>query len=68
MDKFEINKDIIQLNQLVKAMGWCESGSMANSLIDEGYVKVNGTVEYRRRNKLGKGTIVEFDGNKVELV
>ena len=55
MDKFEINKDIIQLNQLVKAMGWCESGSMANSLIDEGYVKVNGTVEFRRRNKLGKG-------------
>ena len=68
MDKFEINKDIIQLNQLVKAMGWCESGSMANSLIDEGYVKVNGTVEFRRRNKLGKGTIVEFGGNKVELV
>jgi ribosome-associated protein len=68
MDKFEINKDIIQLNQLVKAMGWCESGSMANSLIDEGYVKVNGKVEYRRRNKLGKGIIVEFDGNKVELV
>jgi ribosome-associated protein YbcJ (S4-like RNA binding protein) len=31
-------------------------------------VKVNGKVELRKRNKLVKGTIVEFDGNKVKLV
>lgn len=68
MDEFELNNDIILLNQLLKAMGWCESGSMANTLIDEGFVKVNGVVEYRRRNKLGKGAIVEFDGNWVKLI
>lgn len=67
IEKFEMTKDVIFLNQLLKAMGWCESGAMANTVIDEGYVKVNGQVEYRRRNKLLAGALVEFDGNQVEL-
>lgn len=68
MDTFKIRDEIILLNQLLKAMGWCENGARANEVIEEGEVKVNGNVELRKRNKLTKGTIVEFDGNKVELV
>jgi ribosome-associated protein len=52
----------------LKALNWCESGAQANNVIDDGLVKVNGKVELRKRNKLVKGTIVEFDGNKVKLV
>ncbi len=68
METFEIKEDIILLNQLLKALNWCESGGQANEVIEDGLVKVNGTVELRKRNKLTKGTIVEFDGNKVKLV
>lgn len=68
METFEIEGEIILLNQLLKALNWCESGAYANMVIEDGLVKVNGKVELRKRNKLTKGTIVELDGNKVKLV
>ncbi|MFL5765631.1 MAG: RNA-binding S4 domain-containing protein [Bacteroidia bacterium] len=67
MQKFKIRDEYIQLNQLIKAMGWCENGAQANSLIDEGLVKVNGAVELRKRNKLIPGSTVEFNGNIVTI-
>ncbi|MDB5227636.1 MAG: ybcJ [Bacteroidota bacterium] len=67
MITFKIKDDIILLNQLLKVMGWCENGAQANAVIEEGKVKVNGNVELRKRNKLIRGSIVEFDGEKVEL-
>jgi ribosome-associated protein len=68
MNSFKIEGEIILLNQLLKATGWCESGAQANAAIEEGKVKVNGRTETRKRNKLSKGNMVEFDGNKIELV
>lgn len=62
METFKIKGDFIQLNQLIKAMAWCSNGSEANNLIDQGLVKVNGVVEYRKRNKLVVGSKVEFNG------
>jgi len=68
MPTFKIKDDIILLNQLLKVLNWCESGAQANTAIEEGLVKVNGKTELRKRNKLPKGTVVEFEGNKVKLV
>ncbi len=68
METFEIKEDIILLNQLLKAINWCESGAQANAAIEASLVKVNGKVELRKRNKLVKGAIVEFNGEKVKLV
>jgi ribosome-associated protein len=67
METFTITEEYIQLNQLLKALNWCNDGAHANFLIDEGMVKVNGEQELRRRNKIVPGTIVEFDGKKVEV-
>lgn len=67
MESFEIKGEIIQLNQLLKAIGWVENGAQANSAIDEGMVKVNGKTELRKRNKLEKGCIIEFQKQKVKL-
>jgi ribosome-associated protein len=61
METFKIKGEYIQLNQLIKAMGWCENGAQANSFIDEGLVKVNGTIELRKRNKIRVGDKVEFN-------
>lgn len=65
METFKLTTEYIQLNQLIKAMGWCENGAQANELIDAGLVKVNDITEYRKRNKLYKGSKVEFNKKSV---
>ena len=67
METFKIKGEYIQLNQLLKVMGWCDSGGNANALIDSGKVKVNGAVEIRRRNKIFSGFKVEFDSKVVTI-
>lgn len=62
METLQIHTPFIQLNQALKLMGWVESGSMANEVIDQGMVKVNQIQEYRRRNKLYPGAVIEFEG------
>ena len=65
METFTIKGEYIQLNQLIKAMGWVANGAEANNAIDSGAVKVNGTVELRKRNKIIKGFKVEFNNHQV---
>ena len=61
METFTIKGEYIQLNQLIKAMGWVANGAEANNAIDRGSVKVNGTVELRKRNKIMRDFKVEFN-------
>lgn len=68
METFEIKGEIILLNQLLKAINWCESGAQANEVIEKGFVKVNNKTELRKRNKLTKGALVSFNGQNVQLV
>ena len=67
METFKIKGEYIQLNQLLKVMGWCDSGGNANALIDSGKVKVNGAVEIRRRNKIFSGFKVEVNSKVVRI-
>ena len=67
METFKIKGEYIHLNQLIKAMGWCENGGEANNAIDSGLVKVNGEVEHRKRNKIKSGDRVVFKELKVEI-
>jgi len=63
----KITTPYIQLNALLKLLGWVETGGEANAVIDEGLVKVNGAKETRRRNKIYPGTIVELGDNKITI-
>jgi ribosome-associated protein len=65
METFKIKGEFIQLNQLLKAVGWVDNGGDANTAIDNGNVKVNGEVEFRKRNKIVPGFKVEFNGQVV---
>ena len=66
MEKFKLqSKEFIELNNLLKVMGLCESGGAAKALIAEGRVNVNGYLELRKRYKVRKGDIVEFQGHKI---
>jgi ribosome-associated protein len=68
METIQINSEFIQLNQLLKLLGWAETGSEANDFIDGGLVKVNGEQEFRRRNKIYPDYKVELDGKIVQVV
>lgn len=67
MQTFKLRGEYIQLNQLLKVLGWAMSGSEANAIIDEGLVQVNGNTELRRRNKIYKGFEVSFNGETVTV-
>ncbi len=66
MEEFGLNKhEYIELNNLLKVMGLCETGGMAKAAIAEGLVKVNGIVELRKRCKLRKGDKIVFEGHDI---
>ncbi|MFN4342611.1 MAG: RNA-binding S4 domain-containing protein [Azonexus sp.] len=66
--RFAVRGDYIQLDQLLKATGLCESGGAAHAAIAEGRVKVDGVVEMRKRAKLRPGQAVVLGGETVDLV
>jgi ribosome-associated protein len=68
MEDFKLNgKEFIELHDLLKVMGLCDSGGMAKTVISEGQVKVDGTVELRKRCKIRTGQVVEFEGREIKV-
>ncbi|MCW8931887.1 MAG: RNA-binding S4 domain-containing protein [Gammaproteobacteria bacterium] len=68
MEQFELNAhDYIELNNLLKVTGLCESGGIAKMLIADGQVKVDGVVELRKRCKIRKGQIVSYNNYQVQV-
>ena len=64
---FKIKGEYIELIKLLKATGLCESGGTAKTIVDEGRVKVDSRKELRKKHKLKKGQVIEFEGNKIVL-
>ena len=62
-----LREDFIKLGQALKAAGLVESGVDAKFVIQDGIVKVNGSIETQRGKKLVAGDIVEFDGEKIKI-
>ena len=68
MEIFELeDHEFIELNNLLKVTGLCESGGLAKILIGDGQVRVNGKVELRKRCKIRTGQVVEFESQKVTV-
>ena len=63
-----VRGEYIQLDQLLKATGLCDSGGAAHAAIAEGRVTVNATVDTRKRAKIRPGQVVGFAGETVEVV
>lgn len=64
---FEINGEFIELNKLLKVLGWVQTGGHAKMVIQDGLVLRNNAIETRVRAKLKAGDVVEFEGEKVTL-
>ncbi|MDH5408915.1 MAG: RNA-binding S4 domain-containing protein [Gammaproteobacteria bacterium] len=60
--------EFIELNNLLKVTGLCDSGGMAKMVIADGAVLVDNEVETRKRCKIRVGQVVEFNGESVSVV
>lgn len=70
MEKFELKEgeEYIELNTLIKLLGWVATGGEAKSVIDQEEVKVNGEIETRRRKKLRSGDRIQFGNEQAQIV
>ena len=65
---FAVRGEYIQLDQLLKATGLCESGGAAHAAIAEGRVMVDAAVDTRKRAKMRPGQVVSIGDEEVVLV
>jgi ribosome-associated protein len=68
MIEFILEGEFIPLIQLLKATDLVSSGGEAQMVVVDGLVKYNGAVDYRKRLKVRKGDIIEFNGQKIKVV
>ncbi len=55
---FQLTQDYVELNQLLKLAGLCDSGGMGKTIVASGAVTVDGTVELRKTCKIRSGQVV----------
>jgi len=68
MIEFELEgQPFIQLNDLIKVLGLCNSGGQAKMMIADGLAKVDGNIELRKRCKIREGQVVEFQGQRIVI-
>ncbi len=66
--EFELrDAEFIPLDKLLKATGVCASGGQARWKISHGEVRVDGTVELRKRAKIRSGQSVEVGTSKIRV-
>ena len=67
METITLRDEFIKLGQVLKAVGFVESGVEAKELIQDGLVSVNGETDTRRGRKLYDGEVVEFEGKTIKV-
>ncbi len=56
--EFQVRGEFVELNQLLKLTGVCDSGGAGKALVAEGAVQVDGKVELRKTCKIRAGQVV----------
>jgi len=64
----ELNRQPIELCKLLKIANLVSGGGEAKIVISEGYVYLNGEVEYQKRKKVYHQDIIEFNGDSVQVL
>ena len=65
---FELDREFVELNQLLKLAGLCDSGGAGKQLVASGAVRVDGEVELRKTAKLRAGQVVTLDDVAIRIV
>ncbi|MGI4850038.1 MAG: RNA-binding S4 domain-containing protein [Janthinobacterium lividum] len=66
--EFSLSGEYVELNQLLKLAGVCDSGGAGKRLVAEGQVKVDGKVELRKTNKVRAGQVVALGDVRITVM
>ena len=66
---FELDRDHdhVELNQLLKLVGLCDSGGAGKAIVASGVVTVDGEVELRKTCKIRAGQTVVLDDVEIRV-
>jgi ribosome-associated protein len=64
---FELSSEFIELNQLLKVVGLCDSGGAGKALVASGAVKVDGKQELRKTCKIRAGQQVSIGDVRISV-
>jgi ribosome-associated protein len=69
MENFTLKEgeEYIELKNLLKLLGWVDTGGEAKIRIDNQEIKLNGEIETQRRKKIRSGDIVMFGSNQAQV-
>lgn len=66
--QFQLNGEYVELNQLLKMAGLCDSGGAGKAMVAEGVVSVDGTLELRKTAKIRAGSVVTLGDVSISVV
>ena len=66
--EFGLNREFVQLNQLLKLTGLCDSGGAGKALVAGGGVSVDGNIELRKTCKIRVGQVVALGDVEIKVV
>jgi ribosome-associated protein len=59
--ELELGRDYVELNQLLKLVGLCDSGGAGKAIVASGAVSVDGEQELRKTCKIHAGQVVQVE-------
>jgi ribosome-associated protein len=65
---FTLNGEFVELNQLLKLAGICDSGGAGKMLVAGGSVKVDGKQELRKTAKIRAGQVVSLGDVRIRVM
>ena len=65
--EIELRGEYIELNQLLKLAGACNSGGEGKMLVAQGIVKLDGVTEMRKTCKVRAGQVVTMEDLEIRL-
>ena len=66
--EFQLNGEFVELNQLLKLVGICDSGGAGKALVAEGAVSVDGQVELRKTCKIRAGSVATLGDVRITVL
>ena len=66
--EFQLRGEFVELNQLLKLTGVCDSGGAGKMLVAEGVVSVDGKVELRKTAKIRAGQVVTLGDVRITVL
>lgn len=64
---FELDGEYVELNQLLKLAGLCDSGGQGKLIVASGAVYVDGQQELRKTCKIHAGQTVQLDDVRIHV-